>query len=122
MYIQTNASGIVRQGRRHGPSIVYKITPCWVTFPQPARRAAVLGQPSAFGLNRFYLRSASSRCPISEVFGEKYELKPKFNPKMAHFESFSSERFFERSIVYVCMDAFPPKNMVHNKIGLPPGF
>ena len=82
---------------------------CWVS-------------PLAFGLNRFYLRSASSRCPISEVFGEKYELKPKFNPKMAHFESFSSERFFERSIVYVCMDAFPPKNLAYNKIGLPPGF
>ncbi len=59
---------------------------------------------------------------LSEVFGEKYELKPKFNPKMAHFESLSSERFFERSIVYVSMDAFPPKILAHNKNGLPPGF
>ncbi len=40
------ASGVVRQGRRHGPSIAYKITPCWITLLQPARRAAVLGQLS----------------------------------------------------------------------------
>jgi hypothetical protein len=26
---QTRASGAVRQGRRHGLSITYKITPCW---------------------------------------------------------------------------------------------
>ncbi len=38
---------VVDQGRRHGPSIMYTITPCWVTLLQPARRAAVLGQPSA---------------------------------------------------------------------------
>jgi hypothetical protein len=44
---QTGASGVIRQGRRHGPSITYKITPCWVTLLQPARRAAVLGQPSS---------------------------------------------------------------------------
>jgi hypothetical protein len=36
---QTGATGVVRQGRRHGPSITYKITPCW---------AAVLGHPSRF--------------------------------------------------------------------------
>ncbi len=30
-----------------GPSITYKITPCCVTLLQPARRAAVLGQPSS---------------------------------------------------------------------------
>jgi hypothetical protein len=41
---QTGASGVVRQGMRHGPSITYKIT---VTLLQPARRAAVLGQPSS---------------------------------------------------------------------------
>jgi hypothetical protein len=41
------ASGVVRQGRRHEPSIAYKITPCWITLLQPARRAAVLGQPSS---------------------------------------------------------------------------
>ncbi len=36
------------QGRRRGPSIMYKITPFWVTpLLQPARRAAVLGQPSS---------------------------------------------------------------------------
>ncbi len=40
-------SGVVRQGWRHGPSIMYKITPCWVTLLQPARRAAVLDQPSS---------------------------------------------------------------------------
>jgi hypothetical protein len=32
---------------RHRPSITYKITPCWVALLQPARRAAVLGQPSS---------------------------------------------------------------------------
>jgi hypothetical protein len=37
---------MVRQGRRNGPTITYKITPCWVTLFQPARREAVLGQPS----------------------------------------------------------------------------
>ncbi len=44
---QTWASCVVRQGRRHGPSITFKITPCWVTLLQPARRAAVLGRPSS---------------------------------------------------------------------------
>ncbi len=43
----TFSNGVVRQGRRHGPSIAYKITPCWVTLLRPARRAAVLGQPSS---------------------------------------------------------------------------
>jgi hypothetical protein len=56
---QTGTSGVVRQGRRHGPSITHKITPCWVTLLLPARRAAVLGRrvrppcwasPLAFGL------------------------------------------------------------------------
>ncbi len=47
---QTRASGIVRQDRRNGPSITYKITPCWVTFLRPARRAAVLASPLAFVL------------------------------------------------------------------------
>ncbi len=42
----TSPSGVVRNGRRHGPSITYKITPCWVTLLQPARRAAMLGQSS----------------------------------------------------------------------------
>jgi hypothetical protein len=47
---QTGASGVVRQVRRHGPSVTNKITPCWVTLLHPARRDAVLGQPSiAFG-------------------------------------------------------------------------
>jgi hypothetical protein len=35
-------SGVVRQGWRHGPSITYKITPCWVTLLQPAMRAMTL--------------------------------------------------------------------------------
>ncbi len=41
---------VVRHGRRHEPSITYTITPCWVTFItfiKPARRAAVLDQPSS---------------------------------------------------------------------------
>jgi hypothetical protein len=38
---------VVDQGRRHGPSITYIITPCWFTLLQPARRAAVLGQLSS---------------------------------------------------------------------------
>jgi hypothetical protein len=41
---QTGASDVVRQDRRHEPPITYKITPCWVTLLQPARRAAVLGR------------------------------------------------------------------------------
>jgi hypothetical protein len=41
------ARGTVRQGRRHGSSITYKIKPCWVTLLQPARWAAVFGQPSS---------------------------------------------------------------------------
>ncbi len=40
------ASGVVRQGRRHGLSITYKIIPCWVTLHQPAMRDAVFDQPS----------------------------------------------------------------------------
>ncbi len=48
---QTRTSCVVRQCRRHGPSITYKITPCWVTLHQPARRAAVLGQPSSLQLH-----------------------------------------------------------------------
>jgi hypothetical protein len=47
---QTVASGVVFQGWRHGMSITYKMTPCWVTLLQPARRVDVLGQPLAFGL------------------------------------------------------------------------
>jgi hypothetical protein len=38
---KTGASGVVCQGKRHGLSIAYKITPLWVTLLQPAR-AAVL--------------------------------------------------------------------------------
>jgi hypothetical protein len=44
---QTGTSGVFRQGRRHGPSITFKITPSSVTLHQPARRPAVLGQPSS---------------------------------------------------------------------------
>ncbi len=33
-------------GQAARPSITYKIKPCWVTLLQPARRAAVLDQPS----------------------------------------------------------------------------
>ena len=40
------ASGSVLQGRWHGPSITYKKHTSRVTLLQPARRAAVLGQPS----------------------------------------------------------------------------
>jgi hypothetical protein len=48
---RSGASCVVRQGRRHGPSMTYKITPCLVTLLQQARQAAVLGQHSiAFGL------------------------------------------------------------------------
>ncbi len=39
--LQTRSSSTVRQGRRHEPSINYKITPCWVTLLQSARRTAV---------------------------------------------------------------------------------
>jgi hypothetical protein len=42
--VPDRASGVVRQGRRHGLSNTYKITPCWVTILQPSRRPAVLGQ------------------------------------------------------------------------------
>ncbi len=52
---------MVRQGRRHGPSITYKITPCWVTLLQPARRAAELNQPSS-------LRPPCSRPSILTCF------------------------------------------------------
>jgi hypothetical protein len=45
--VQTGANGVVREDRRKGPSITYKITPCWVTLFQPARRAAVLGKLSS---------------------------------------------------------------------------
>ncbi len=49
---QTGASGVVRQGRRHGSSITYKITPCWVTLLQLARRGwpQCWTSPLAFGL------------------------------------------------------------------------
>jgi hypothetical protein len=41
----------VRACRRYGPSITYKIALCLlVTLLQPARRAAVLGQPSSLRL------------------------------------------------------------------------
>jgi hypothetical protein len=43
---QNEESGVVQHSWRHGPSITYKITPCWVTLLQLARRAAVLDQPS----------------------------------------------------------------------------
>jgi hypothetical protein len=45
----TSASGTVRQGRWHGPSITYsaKSRPVGITLLQPTRRAAVLGQPSS---------------------------------------------------------------------------
>ncbi len=38
------------KGRRYGPSIKYKITIAASLLLQPARRAAVLAQPSSFGL------------------------------------------------------------------------
>jgi hypothetical protein len=44
---QTVTSSVVPQGRRHGPSITYRITPCSSTLLQPVRRAVVLGQPSS---------------------------------------------------------------------------
>jgi hypothetical protein len=46
---------MVSQGRRHGPSIMYKITPCWITLLQPARRAVVLGQLSSLRSHWLYL-------------------------------------------------------------------
>ncbi len=52
---QTGASDVVHQGRRHGPSIRYKIAPCWDTLNQPARRAAVLGQPSSLASNYYHV-------------------------------------------------------------------
>jgi hypothetical protein len=39
--------------KRYGPSLTNKITPWWVTLLQPARLAAVLGQPSSFRLSVF---------------------------------------------------------------------
>jgi hypothetical protein len=47
--------GVVRQGRRHGPSITHKITSCWVPLLRPARRAAVLNQPSSLRPHCFLL-------------------------------------------------------------------
>jgi hypothetical protein len=47
---QTGASGVVCQGRRHGPSIKYKITPCWVTILQPPGGPPCWTSPLAFGL------------------------------------------------------------------------
>jgi hypothetical protein len=52
-------SGVVRHCRRHGPSITYKITPCWVTLLQHARRAAVLGQTSSLRPHWPYVRVCS---------------------------------------------------------------
>ncbi len=51
---QTGARIVVRQGRRHRPSIPYKITPCLVTLLQPARRVAVLGQQPFSFLPHWY--------------------------------------------------------------------
>ncbi len=44
--LQNKTSGIVRQGRRHGPSITAQISSGWVTLLQPARRASVSGHLS----------------------------------------------------------------------------
>jgi hypothetical protein len=54
------------QGGQHGPSIRYKITPCWVTLLQPTRRAAVLGQPSSLRPHWSYLSLNLST--LSEIF------------------------------------------------------
>ncbi len=43
--------GMVRQGRRYGPSTTYKITPCWVTRLQPQPGGPPCwASPLAFGL------------------------------------------------------------------------
>ncbi len=45
---QTGASGLVRQGRRHGPSITYKITYTLLGHsPATSQGSTVLGQPSS---------------------------------------------------------------------------
>jgi hypothetical protein len=58
---QTGTSGVVRQGRRHGQSITYKITPCWLTLLQPNRRKAVLGQPSRLRTHWFVQYSEGTK-------------------------------------------------------------
>jgi hypothetical protein len=45
---QTGASGVVRHGRRHGPSITYKITPCWVLFSSQPGGPPCWTSPLAF--------------------------------------------------------------------------
>ncbi len=91
MQPRTGASGVFRQGTRHGPSITYKITPCWVTLLQQARRAAVLDQPSCLRppcsrpsiLTCFcdspledFRANYTSRCPVlsGKVGGQKEQL------------------------------------------------
>ncbi len=59
----TGACGKARQGRRHGPSITYKITPCWVTLLQPAKRVSVLGHPSS-------LRSLGHLGVLAKIIGD----------------------------------------------------
>jgi hypothetical protein len=50
---QTGTSGVVHQGRRHGPSITNKITPCWLGHSPPASQPGgppCWVSPLAFGL------------------------------------------------------------------------
>jgi hypothetical protein len=61
---QTGANGMVRLGRRLGLSITYKITNCWVTLLQPARRAAVLDQPSSIRPHLTYSHKSGTYWPM----------------------------------------------------------
>ncbi len=58
---QSGTNAVVSQCRQHGPSITYKITPCWGTLLQPARRAAVLVQPSSLRPHWSPLRNYTGR-------------------------------------------------------------
>ncbi len=74
------ASGVVHQGRRRGPSIMYKITPCWVSLIQPTRRAAVRGQSSSLRPHWKYiwmyiLYSMYNLC-VREISAFKFESFP----------------------------------------------
>ncbi len=60
----TRPSAVVRQCRQHGPSIKYKITPCWNT-PTASQTAPVLGQPSSLR-SHYCLNHPLCRRPIGE--------------------------------------------------------
>ncbi len=59
--LQIRASGSVRQGRRHGPSITTQISPGGVTLLQPARRASMLGHLSSLRPHQKYYITSTWR-------------------------------------------------------------